>query len=90
MEYFVLDNYILLVGLLLVAVELYRFKEEFFPNKMRYSENISNLYLDYNLSRRYANETKRFLPQNKLHQFDEREGTDTSRIQRSERNFTNS
>lgn len=90
MQHFILDNFITLTVFALLFYKVIKLKIEYFPTKMRYSEDAMNNYIDHKLSRRYERETKRFLPQNRLYKFNEGEGADTSRIQRPERNFGDS
>lgn len=90
LQEFLLDNAAIILLITLIVLQLIQFKIEYFPKKARYSENLLNRYLEYQMYRRYEHETRRVLPQNILYQFDKRKIRDTSGIQRPERNTGNS
>lgn len=85
---FILDNSVFLIFALFMSVQLIGFFLEYFPLSPRYSESLMSRYVEYQMYMRYEHGTRRFLPQNQLHQFNEREGRDTSSIQRPETTTT--
>lgn len=64
-DFFLNNHPTILIGLI-ALYNLICFKIEYFPSKPRYSEDLLNLYLEYQNYLRYERNTRKFLPNNKI------------------------
>lgn len=67
-EFFLNAHPLIILGLI-VLYNIVAFKVEYFPDKPRYSEDLLNVYLAYQNYLRYERNTRKHLPDNRLHKF---------------------